>query len=69
MRQNSEYLMKVITKTYSAHYISTFYYCHWVGAAVGGLLVLQGIIHPVVSVFGTDMVYLIYSDLKLAVSK
>jgi hypothetical protein len=38
MRQNSEYLMKVITKTYSAHYISTFYYCHWVGAAVGGLL-------------------------------
>jgi hypothetical protein len=46
-----------------------FYYCHWVGAAVGGLLVPQGIIHPVVSVFGTDMVYLIYSDLKLAVSK
>ena len=30
--------------------ISTFYYHHWVDTSAGGLLVLEGIIPPVVSV-------------------
>jgi hypothetical protein len=34
-----------------------FYYYHWVDTSASGLLVTEGIIHPVVSVSALNMVY------------
>ena len=63
------YLMKVIPETLRNHYICylRFYYYHWVGTSVCGLLVPHGIIRPVISALALTWFnrYIYYWNLHL----
>ena len=49
-------LQKVLCKL---NFMSTFYYYHWIDTSAGGLLVPEGIIHPVFSVSITGSIPLL----------
>jgi len=63
--------MKVIIETRRAHYIRylRFYYNYWMDTSAGGLFVLEGIIHPVVSVSALKLLLYIFLCLKFAFLK
>jgi hypothetical protein len=58
-----EVLMKVIQKrvvrikTDISLFFENMFYCHWVDTSAGGILIPEGITHPVSQCLGHDMVY------------